>query len=102
MDKEMVIDKNVPIVELQVSTNDIYVWDKVEYSIVSRVESDNEAFENNRTLQAIQTKKKFLFYKKAFLKNNKSSFIYRKKGKNLSNITNYERPCEIKFMLKND
>jgi hypothetical protein len=25
MDKEMVIDKDVPIVELQVSTNDIYV-----------------------------------------------------------------------------
>ena len=45
------------------------------------------SIENNRTLQAIQTKKKFLFYKKAFLKNNKSSFIYRKKGKNLSNIT---------------
>ena len=45
------------------------------------------SIENNRTLQAIQTKKKFLFYKKTFLKNNKSSFIYRKKGKNLSNIT---------------
>jgi hypothetical protein len=25
MDKEVVIDKDVPIVELQVSTNDIYV-----------------------------------------------------------------------------
>jgi hypothetical protein len=49
MDKEMVIDKDVPIVELQVSTNDIYVWDEVEYSIISKVESDNEAFVDNRT-----------------------------------------------------
>lgn len=49
MDKEMVIDKDVPIVELQVSTNDIYVWEEVEYSIISRVESDNEAFGDNRT-----------------------------------------------------
>ena len=31
MDKEMVIDKDIPTVELQVSTNDIYVWDAVEY-----------------------------------------------------------------------
>jgi len=49
MDKEVVIDKDVPIVELQVSTNDIYVWDEVEYSIISRVEPNNEAFESNRT-----------------------------------------------------
>ena len=46
--------------------------------------NSNEA---NRTLQAVPTNKNILFYRKTFVKNNKSSFIYRKKGKNNSNIT---------------
>ncbi len=49
--------------------------------------------ENNRTIGAIKTKSKknVYFYKKAFLKNNKSTFIYRKKGNNLSNLTSKNR-----------
>ena len=56
-----------------------------EKSYKSRINSKD----NNRTIGAIQSKSKknVLFYKKAFLKNNKSTFIYHKKGKNLSNLT---------------
>ena len=47
--QEVIIDKDVPVVDLKVSPSDIYIWDTVTYTVKSRVESDNEAFENNRT-----------------------------------------------------
>ena len=42
-------DEDLPIVELEISARDVTVWDSVTYTIISRVESDNESFENNRT-----------------------------------------------------
>ena len=44
-----IIDKDLPIVELNVSSRDVTVWDSVTYTVISRVESDEESFENNRT-----------------------------------------------------
>ena len=46
--QEVIIDKDVPTVELQISPTNVSVWDIVTYTVISSVESDNEAFENDR------------------------------------------------------
>ena len=40
-----------------------------------------------KTIKTIPTNKNILFYRKSFLKNNKTSYYYHKKGNNSSNIT---------------
>jgi hypothetical protein len=47
-EEEIITDKDVPIIELQATPEDVYIWDTVTYTVKSRVESDNESFENNR------------------------------------------------------
>ena len=42
-------DLDVPIVTLKIDSTDVKVWDTVTYTIKSRVESDNKAFEKDRT-----------------------------------------------------
>ena len=42
-------DADVPTVTLKVSNTNIQVWDTVTYSVVSRISSDNEDFQTDRT-----------------------------------------------------
>ena len=42
-------DADVPTVTLKVSSTNIQVWDTVTYSIVSKISSDNEDFQTDRT-----------------------------------------------------
>ena len=46
--QEVIIDKDVPTVELKISPTNVSVWDIVTYTVISSVESDNEAFVNDR------------------------------------------------------